>query len=120
ECDLVRLFLVWATSWASGHSAGHSAHVHAKHLSEDVVQVNLVTGWPASGRIDRGHAMGVVHVSLLLIAQDFICLCDSLELRLGFSTHLLGNLVRMVLERQLIRGQYLQMCAGHRRLIGFR
>lgn len=47
--------------------------------------------------------MGIVEVSLLLIAKDLVCLGDFLEPGLGNLSLLFGNFVRVVLESGLVR-----------------
>ncbi len=107
KSDLVRLLLVGAASWAARattwHTAGHAAHVHAEHLREDVVQVDLGPAGPTPGWVEGGHAVRVVEMALFLIAEDFVGLCDGLELGLGLDADLFGDLVGVVLQRQLLR-----------------
>lgn len=101
--DLVGLFLVRTTSWPAGATARHAAaHVHAEHLGEDVVQVDTSgTSRPASRGIKGGHAMGVVEMALLLVHENLVCLPDGFELGFGLDPLVLGDLVGVILPRQL-------------------
>jgi hypothetical protein len=71
-------------------------------LRQDVVQIDFGTaGTASSGRIEGGHAILVVHLPFLIVAEDFVGLGGLLELGLGFLATVLGNLVRVVLQGSL-------------------
>ena len=101
QCDLVRLLLVRAASrsaparWTARHT---TSHVHTEHRGENIVHIDLGSAGHASGGVEGGHAVGIVEVTLLLIAQDFVGLCHRLELDLGLHLLLLGHLVGVMLQ----------------------
>lgn len=103
ERDLVLLLLIRATSrsaratWASGTTRATRTHAKAEHLGKDIVEVDLGTARTAAGLIEGGHAVNIVELALLLIAKNFVCLCDFLELDFGLFSMLFGDLVWMVL-----------------------
>ncbi|POR33012.1 hypothetical protein TPAR_06775, partial [Tolypocladium paradoxum] len=74
ERHLVLLLLVGSSSWASRYTgaAGPAgpAHVEAKHLRENVVEVDLGAAGTTSRAVKGGHAVGVIEVPLLVIAED--------------------------------------------------
>ncbi|KAI6776724.1 hypothetical protein HG530_000669 [Fusarium avenaceum] len=101
ERDLVLLLLIRATSrsaratLASGTARAARTHAEAKHLGKDIVEVDLGTARTAAGLIEGGHAVNIVELALLLIAKNFVCLCDFLELDFGLFSMLFGDLVWM-------------------------
>jgi len=104
ERHLVLLFLIGTTSGsasaagASRASRASGTHAEAKHLGEDVVEVDLRTTRTASGLVEGGHAVNIVELALLLIAENFVGLRDFLELGFGFFSMLFGDLVWVILE----------------------
>jgi hypothetical protein len=109
ERHLVLLFLIGTTSGsasaagASRASRASGTHAEAKHLGEDVVEVDLRTTRTASGLVEGGHAVNIVELALLLIAENFVGLRDFLELGFGFFSMLFGDLVWVILEGGLFR-----------------
>lgn len=99
KCDLVLLLLVGTLARPPGHAG--AAHVHAEHLGKDIIEVDFGAARSSARGIKGSHAMGIVEVALLLIAQNFVGLRYGLELRFGFRSLLLGDLVRMVLQGSL-------------------
>jgi hypothetical protein len=103
ERDLVFLLLIGAaprstrTTWASGTSRAARTHAEAEHLGEDIVEVDLRTAGATTGLVEGGHAVNIVEFALLLIAKNFVGLCDFLELDFGLFSMLFGDLVWMVL-----------------------
>jgi hypothetical protein len=103
------LLLVRTTS-GSASAAGTSratratrTHAKAKHLGEDIVEVDLRATRAASGLVEGGHSVNIVELALLLIAENFVGLRDFLELGFGFFSMLFGNLVWVVLQGGLFR-----------------
>jgi hypothetical protein len=106
QADLV--LLLYGTAFSRDiPSAGHAAHAAhtrhaaesshaAEHLRKDVVHVGAAAAAHAVGRIEGGHAMGVVEVSLVVIVEDFVRLFRSLESNLSFSTLFFCDLVGVV------------------------
>jgi hypothetical protein len=84
QCHLVLLLLVRATS-GSARTTGaagttRTSHAETEHLRKDIVEVDLRTAGAAAGLVEGGHAVNIVELALLLIAKDFVGLCDFLEL----------------------------------------
>ncbi len=51
--------------------------------------------------VEGVHAVEVVQLALLIIPKDLVGLGDGLELDLGLGSHLLGDLVGVMLEGKL-------------------
>lgn len=109
ERHLVLLLLIRATSGsasaagASRASGATGAHAKAKHLGEDIVEVDLRTAGTASGLVEGGHSVNIVELALLLIAENFVGLRDFLELGFGFFSMLFSDLVWVVPQGGLFR-----------------
>jgi hypothetical protein len=104
EADLV--LLLYRTTLprdiaTTGHAAAsHTRHATksahaAEHLRKDVVHVGAAAAH-AVGGVERGHAVRVVKVSLIVIVKDFVGLLCSLEPDLSFSTLFFCDLVGVV------------------------
>jgi hypothetical protein len=105
EADLV--LLLYRTTLprdiaTTGHAAAsHTRHATksahaAEHLRKDVVHVGAAAAAHAVGGVERGHAVRVVKVSLIVIVKDFVGLLCSLEPDLSFSALFFCDLVGVV------------------------
>lgn len=106
QADLVLLLYRSSFPWhvsSTGHAshAAHSRHsaksAHsAEHLRKDVVDVRAFAAHTASGRVEGSHAVGVVHVSLVIVGEDLVGLFRGLEASLGLCAVIFCDLVGMV------------------------
>jgi hypothetical protein len=94
-------------AWHSAHAAhaGHTTHAWwhvsgeahaAEHLREDVVDVGSLAHAAASRRIEGGHAVRVVEVSLVVIVEDLVCLAGCFEAYFSFLALVLCDFVGVV------------------------
>ncbi|KAI6773731.1 hypothetical protein HG531_000580 [Fusarium graminearum] len=83
---LVLLLLIRATSGstraagAARTSRASGTHAETEHLGKDIVEVDLRTAGATAGLVESGHTVNIVKLALLLIAENFVGLCDFLEL----------------------------------------
>jgi len=91
-----------STAGAARTTRASGTHAETEHLRKDIVEVDLRTAGTAAGLIEGGHAVNIVHLALLLIAENFVGLCDFLELDFGLFSLVLGDLVWVVLESSLL------------------
>lgn len=82
------------TSHARWHAVS-KAHA-AEHLRKNVVDIGSLAHTAASRRVECGHAMRVVEISLVVIVEDLVCLTGCLEAYFGFGAFGLCDLVGMV------------------------
>lgn len=107
ERDLVLVLLVgtlarsWGAPTTSTWRSARATHIESEHLGDDVVQVDVSTARTASGLIKSGHAVGVVEVALVIVAEDVVRFRDFFELDLGLCSLLFRDLVGMVFEGRL-------------------
>ena len=100
ERDLVRLLFVPtfprpSECRAAGRIPGRTSSAHAKHLRQDIVEVDLGARALAAPRIEGGHAMRIIQMSLLIIKEDLVCLADRLESNLRLGSLGLGYFIRV-------------------------
>jgi hypothetical protein len=99
---LYRSSLAWDVS-TTGH-ASHATHAWhtaepahaAEHLREDVVDIRAFAAHPAPRGVKGSHAVGVVHLALVIVGEDFVGLFRSLEASLGLCAVIFCDLVGMV------------------------
>jgi hypothetical protein len=63
-------------------------------LRKNIVHIGLLAA--ATGRVEGGHAVGVVEMAFVIVGQNLVGLFRRLEADLGFLTLLDGDLVGMV------------------------
>jgi hypothetical protein len=77
-----------------------TTHSHAKHLRQNIIDIDFRSASPSAG-VEGGHAVLVVHGSLVVVAEDLVGLRYRLEGSFGLDSLFLGNLVRVVLQGKL-------------------
>lgn len=94
------------TPWHPPHTAhtGHTPHAWhavseahtAEHLRKDVVDVGALAHATSSRRVEGGHAVRVVQLSLVVIVEDLVCLTGCFEAHFGLAAFRLCDLVGVV------------------------
>jgi hypothetical protein len=74
------------------HALEATTHA-AEHLRQDIVEIGSSAAAHSAALFESGHAVLIVEVAGLFIAEDFVGLRDGLELFVGFGTLLVGDLV---------------------------
>jgi hypothetical protein len=77
------------------HASTTATASHVEHLGQYIVQVHVMPVSSARAALEGRHAVGVVHVPLLVILEDFVGCLDGFEALFCLCSVLFGMLVRV-------------------------